>query len=76
MTDPIAGRQGLEQALGTGLTAVDLMSDDHCADLLALLDDAPRRDRALAETELADNLARQPRALRFVLRAVLLRRRR
>ncbi|WP_228000216.1 hypothetical protein [Nocardia australiensis] len=76
MTDPIAGRQKLEQALGTGLAAVELMSDDQCADLLALIDDAPRRDRALAEAELSDNLAREPRALRFVLRAVLLRRRR
>ncbi|RMI32608.1 hypothetical protein [Nocardia stercoris] len=76
MTETSTGRKQLEAALGAGPDAVAMLSDDQCADLLSLLDAAPARDRALAEAELARNLAREPRALRFVLRVALLRRRR
>ncbi|MEU2252715.1 hypothetical protein [Nocardia xishanensis] len=76
MTETISARRMLENELGDGLTALYLLSEAQCADLLTLLNGAPGRDRALAESELADNIADLPWGIRSVVRAVLLRRRR
>ncbi|WP_433193902.1 hypothetical protein ACQP1G_34665 [Nocardia sp. CA-107356] len=76
MTETIGARRKLESELGEGLTALYLLSEDQCADLLTLLNGAPGRDRALAETALADNIARLPWGTRSIVRAALLRRRR
>ncbi|MGV9614378.1 hypothetical protein [Nocardia xishanensis] len=76
MTETISARRTLENELGDGLTALYLLSEAQCADLLTLLNGAAGRDRALAESELADSIARLPWGIRSVVRAVLLRGRR
>ncbi|MET9487043.1 hypothetical protein [Nocardia sp. NPDC006630] len=71
-TDP---RAVLERELGARLPALDVLSDDQCADLLSLLETTPRRDRAKARQELAEKNAARPRPVRALVGAVLLGRR-
>lgn len=76
MTETLSARTELEAELGAGLTALYLLSEEHCADLLALVRAAPRRDLELAEAALAENIAGLPRGTRKIVRTVLLRGRR
>ncbi|MGX1805090.1 hypothetical protein ACWIGI_05195 [Nocardia sp. NPDC055321] len=71
-TDP---RGALELELGARLPALSALSQQQCADLLALLRTAPIRDRRLARQELAAKNAARPRPVRALLGSVLLGRR-
>ncbi|MBF6357786.1 hypothetical protein IU449_25130 [Nocardia higoensis] len=72
MTDTTTARSRLAGELGGDLAALDTLSQEQCADLLLLLEQAPDRDIECCEPQLRDNIDTLPRLCRPAVRRVFL----
>lgn len=72
MTDTTTARSRLAGEVGGDLAALDKLSEQQCADLLDLLDQAPDRDRDRCAPQLRATIDTLPRACRPAVRRVFL----